>query len=243
MTSARPVDSAPPLALDVSRLAALLQLSSPALPIGSFSYSQGLESAVELGLVHDEASTLDWLHAHLHTVIADGDAPLWCLLHRAWAERDAGALARWNDWFFASRESQELRLETTQMGESLARLAHELAWGTATDRQQLAALQPATLPLVHSFACAAWALPEDAGLAAYLYTWMESQVTAAIKSVPVGQMAAQRILTRLRQELPQVLLEAKRRSRADPPDLQTLAPQYSIVCARHESQFSRLFRS
>ena len=241
--SQRVVPATTPLELDVERLAALQQLSSPALPIGSFSYSQGLEAAVELGLVHDEASTLDWLQAHLHSVIADGDAPLWCLLHRAWLRHDAAALAHWNDWFFASRETQELRLETVQMGESLARLAHELDWGSTAERAPLASLQPMTLPLVHSFACAAWAIPENAGLAAYLFTWMESQVTAAIKSVPVGQVAAQRILTRLRQQLPGVLREAQRRSRAEPPELQTLAPQYGIVSARHESQFSRLFRS
>lgn len=229
--------------LDPERLAALQQLSSPALPIGGFSYSQGLEAAVELGLVHDEASTWDWIEAHLRTVVIDGDAPLWCLLHRAWRAQDPHALATWNDWFFASRETQEIRLETQQMGESLAQLVQALGWADSGTRALLATMQPLTLPLAHSAACAAWTIPEAAGLAAYLFTWLENQATAAIKCVPIGQMAAQRILTGLRRQLPELITEAQRRSHANPPELQTLAPQYSIVASRHESQFSRLFLS
>lgn len=229
--------------LDVQQLSALQQLSSPALPIGGFSYSQGLEAAVELGLVHDEASAHEWIAAHLDTVVIDGDAPLWCLLYRAWQAGDDARVTYWNDWFHASRETHELRLEATQMGDSLARLVRELEWGSATERQRLARIQPMTLALVHSFACAAWDVPEVAGLSAYLFTWLENQVTAAIKSVPLGQVSAQRVLNAQRLRLPQLMLEALQRSHAEPPDLQTLAPQYSIISSRHESQFSRLFRS
>jgi urease accessory protein len=229
--------------MSLERLAALQQLSSPALPIGGFSYSQGLESAVELGLVHDPDSACGWIDAQLHTAMIEAEAPIWCLLYRAWERVDAAALARWSGWFRASRENREIREETRQMGKSLASLAAELGWGTPAQHTLLQRVEPMTLPLVHSMVCAAWQIPPDAGLAAYLLTWLENQTTAAIKSIPIGQVAAQRILQGLRPKLPALVAEAERRSTAQPPDLMTLAPQYGIIAARHESQFSRLFRS
>src|SRR5690606_19878216 len=102
----------------MGRLAALQQLSSPALPIGGFSYSQGLEAAVELKLVHDAESARSWIHDQLHVVMAKAEAPLWCLLHQAWQDGDPEAVERWNQWFWASRETHELRQETEQMGAS-----------------------------------------------------------------------------------------------------------------------------
>ncbi|AZW45778.1 urease accessory protein UreF [Bordetella bronchiseptica] len=220
-----------------------MHLSSPALPIGGFSYSQGLEAAIELGLVRDEASTLAWIESQLATVMARAEAPLWCLLFEAWRAGDGEAAHAWNQWFLASRETRELRQETEQMGRSLARLALELGWGAAAARQAMAALRPATLPAVHACACAMWALPREAGLAAYLFAWLENQVAAAIKGVPLGQMAGQRMLERLRAGLPAVLADAQARAGATPPRLDTFAPQYAMVSARHETQFSRLFRS
>ncbi|MCK9510541.1 MAG: urease accessory protein UreF [Pigmentiphaga sp.] len=229
--------------LSASQLTALHQLSSPALPVGGYSYSQGLEAAVELGLVTDEASAQAWIGAQLRHVVTDGDAPLWCLLHTAWLTTDASALRHWNQWFLSSREAGELRHETLQMGASLLRLGRELGWFDQARLQLLAAVPQPTLPLLHSMACAALDLPQLAGLSSYLYSWLENQTTAALKSVPLGQVAAQRILHQLRQQLPPVLDEARRRSQATPPQLQTLAPQYAIVASRHAHQFSRLFRS
>jgi len=228
---------------DLERQAVLQQLSSPALPIGGFTYSQGLEAAVELGLVHDEASAGTWIEAQLNGVVADCEAPLWCLLFLAWTLRDTNDLRQWNEWFQASRETQEIRQETEQMGRSLVRLIDELAWGTDEQRAMLKALRPPTLPLAHSFACAAWEISALGGLSAYLFTWLENQVAAAIKSVPLGQTAGQRILDRLRRQLPILATQAYARSQASPPALHTLAPQYGIVSSRHATQFSRLFRS
>lgn len=229
--------------MQAGQLAALQQLSSPALPIGGFSYSQGLEAAVELKLIHHEASARAWMHDQLHEVMAQAEAPLWCLLFGAWQNHDVETVEYWNQWFYASRETHELRQETEQMGRALARLAHELDWAGAGQRQALKAIRPTTLPLVHAFLCAEWQVPQGAGLTAYLFTWLENQVAAAIKSVPLGQLAGQRILTGLRMQLPGVIEEAIRNSMATPPLLRTFAPQYAIVSSRHESQFSRLFRS
>lgn len=232
-----------PLEFDIDRLAALQQLSSPALPIGGFSYSQGLEAAVELKLIHDEASARTWIHDQLHGVMTAAEAPLWCLLFQAWQHQDFQAVEHWNQWFHASRETHELRQETEQMGGSLAKLAHELDWAGADRRQVLKTVRPVTLPLVHAFLCAEWKLPQRVGLTAYLFTWLENQVAAAIKSVPLGQLAGQRILTWLRTQLSDAVDEAIQNSATTPPTLRTFAPQYAIVSSRHESQFSRLFRS
>lgn len=227
----------------IEQLAVLQHLSSPALPIGGFSYSQGLEAAVELRLIHDEASAGLWIREQLQTVMAMAEAPLWCLLFRAWKSDDLAAVQYWNQWFHASRESRELRQETEQMGGSLLKLARELEWGNSAQLAGVAGISPPTLPMAHAFVSAIWRLPETAALSAYIFTWLENQIMAAIKSVPLGQLAGQRVLDGLRRMLPQVVQEALTRSRATPPRLHTLAPQYAIVSARHESQFSRLFRS
>jgi len=229
--------------LDTEQLAAVLQLSSPSLPIGGFSYSQGLEAAVELRLVHGEASAHAWIEHHLMMVVARSEAPLWCLLYDAWQAHDEKAVHEWSQWFHASRETHELRQETEQMGLSLAKLSKELSWADAEAGLALGLVKPLTLPCVHAFLCAAWRLPRTIGLGAYLFAWLENQVTSAVKSVPIGQVAGQRILTHLRRRLPEVVDAALERAAARPPRLDTFAPQFAIISSRHESQFSRLFRS
>lgn len=235
--------SATALGLSVRQISSLLHLSSPALPIGGFSYSQGLEAAVELELIHNEATALEWIEQQLLIVLARSEGPLWCLLFEAWQTVDQNAISEWNEWFYASRESQELRQETEQMGRSLHKLTQELAIGDATAQALLKRLSPITLPCLHAFVCVSEQLPREAALTAYLFTWLENQVTAAIKSVPLGQLAGQRILTQIMRRIPEAVSEALERATASPPRLNAFAPQYAIVASRHESQFSRLFRS
>lgn len=229
--------------LDTERLAALLQLSSPTLPIGGFSYSQGMEAAVELKLVNDEQSALTWIENQLMIVIVRLEAPIWCLLFNAWQSRDEKALVEWNQWFYASRETAELRHETEQMGRSLLELCQQLNWGGADSLQLLHAMGVVTYPSVHAFLCSEWKLTREIGVGAYIFAWAENQVAAAIKSVPIGQRAGQRILVHVRHKLPEALHEVLERSEAVPPLLNTFAPQFAIISSRHESQFSRLFRS
>lgn len=225
------------------QLTALLQLSSPSLPIGGYSYSQGLEAAVDLALVHDETSTCLWIREQLELVMASCEAPVWALLYTGWAASDWESITHWNKWFHASRESRELKQEGEQMGWSLVKLATDLDWGTATARLHLLALPIVTLPAAHAYSAHALGIARNAGLAAYLFAWLENQVMAAIKTVPLGQMAGQRILNRLRQHIPAVCTEALNRAQHKPPRLHTLAPQLAILSSRHETQYSRLFRS
>jgi urease accessory protein len=229
--------------MEASRLAALLQLSSPALPIGGYSYSQALESAVELKIITDEASACQWIGQQLSIVVAQCEAPVWILLHGGWTNRDASHIGYWNDWFHATRETQELRQETEQMGWSLARLAQELEWGEPDALACLLEQAIITLPAAHAYSTHALGIDQQAGLTAYLFTWLENQVMAAIKTVPLGQMAGQRILDHTRRQLPAVYEEATGRASHSPPRVYTLAPQFAILSSRHETQYSRLFRS
>lgn len=229
--------------LDMAQLGAILQLSSPALPIGGYSYSQGLEGAVEIGLIHDKHSASDWISQQLQWVVAHSEGPIWALLYDAWSSERFEDVVHWNSYFYALRETSEIRLETTQMGWSLNKLASELRWYSSERQKQLQQLQPMTLPAVHSLAAYSLNIDKTAALTAFFYTWLENQVTAAIKSVPLGQVAGQQILTTGLALLPSTVNEALARSTSAPPKVQSFAPQYAVVSSRHEHQFNRLFRS
>ena len=229
--------------MESGQLAALLQLSSPALPIGGYSYSQGFEAAVELKIVQDETSAYQWISQQLTLVMAQCEAPVWALLFDNWSTRNWSKVTHWNNWFHASRETQEMRQETEQMGWSLAKLAADLNWGEAHARSYLLEHQHITFPAAHSFSACNLGIEKLNGLTAYLFAWLENQVMAAIKTVPLGQMAGQRILNQTRQLIPDVIDQALARAAHEPPRVYTLAPQFSILSSRHETQYSRLFRS
>ncbi len=226
-----------------AQLLALLQLASPALPIGGFSYSQGLEGAIERGLVVDADSAERWIRDHLVHVQAHCEAPLWLLQHRSWSAGDEAEVRRWNEWFHATRETSEMRLETTQMGWSLAGLIAQMGWGEAALRSSLAALPRVCLPTAFAAACVALAIDERDGLLAYCFAWAENQVSAALKAGHLGQVAGQRILGRMHAAVLTTVDEAVRRAAATPPALSTFAPLLGVLSARHETQYSRLFRS
>ncbi len=228
---------------DASQLTALLQLSSPALPIGGYSYSQGFETAVDLELVCDEDTACAWIRQQLELVIAQCEAPVWVLLFNSWAKQDWSELGYWNKWFHSSRETREMRQETEQMGWSLVKLATDLEWGKAATRERILALPAVTLPTAHAYCAHALGINQINGLAAYVFAWLENQVMAAIKTVPLGQMSGQRILNQLRLGIPALCSEALSRAAHRPPRIHTLAPQLAILSSRHETQYSRLFRS
>jgi urease accessory protein len=199
----------------------LLQLASPALPVGAYSYSQGLEAAVEAGIVKDAASAERWIADALELAIGRFEAPvLWRMLH-------GEAL---NDFFLASRESAELRAETLQMGHSLKRLVEELGLGRVPEDE------PA-YPTAYAFAVERMKLEPRDAMVAYLWSWLENQVMAAVKAVPLGQTAGQKILLCLGARLSGV---AGRAQTAEPGNF---VPGLAVLSARHENQYSRLFRS
>jgi urease accessory protein len=222
------------------RLIRLLQLASPALPVGAYSYSQGLESAVEAGIVHDRESAQDWTADLLEYSVGRMEAPILLRLIDGWSVADFTGVARWNELFLASRETMELRAETLQMGYSLKRLITELETNDEKAFAQLASLEEISFPAAFAFAASRWKIPADQALVAYLWAWLENQVMAAIKLVPLGQTDGQQILLTLGQALAAV---AEHAGEIADDDLGGSAPALAILSSSHETQYSRLFRS
>jgi urease accessory protein len=221
-------------------LVRLLQLASPALPVGAYTYSQGLEWAVESGIVNNEADALAWIGDLLEWNLGRFEAPLLARMLDAWQANDAAELARLDADFIASRETVELRAETLQMGYSLRRLLDELADFPGSVRERLKGFSQPSFPLAWSGAAVAWQVPAEAALNAYLWTWAENQTMVALKAVPLGQAAGQRILAALGERIPVI---ANRVLDTHDDDLSNFAPGFAIACCRHETQYSRLFRS
>jgi urease accessory protein len=224
----------------ISEVTALLQLASPALPIGAFSYSHGLESAVESRFVTDANSAELWISSGLQHVIGRCEAPLISLLHDLWREENLLELSHWNRWFLASRESSELRRETEQMGWSLAQLVPSLGGSRSARGEAILSIKPLALPVAYAGVATMLDLSKEPCIASYLFAWLENQVASAVKAVPLGQLAGQKIVTSLRNLIPDVVSAALQTL---PERFSTFAPQLGILSARHEAQYSRLFRS
>ena len=221
-------------------LLGLMRLASSALPVGGFSYSDVLEAAVEAALVHDEPSARLWLHDQLHLSLARADLPLVASAHGAWTRHDAPRIGELNTWMLITRESRELRGQTEQMGRSMLEWLRQQ---TPADERAttLAALAPSPAwPVAFALAAVQTGAAAHESLLAYGFSWAENQVQAALKSVPLGQSAGQRILAHLAQEL--VPLAQTALTLGD-EQRQAFAPLLAIRSSQHETQYSRLFRS
>jgi len=220
----------------------LLQLASQAFPVGGYSHSQGLESAIESGLVNDEASTRQWIGDVLSFSMGSYELPVLHAMSEAWRQPDVNELEleRLNGEFLATRESAELRAATVQMGFSMRVLVKVLPELPAWLNPVLEGLAEPSLPCVWSGLASAWGIaPEDSGIA-YLWTWAENQVLVAMKSVPIGQSAGQRVLL---ESGAQIAALAERIATLDAPLRSNFAPGLAILSSQHETQYSRLFRS
>jgi len=222
-----------------SGLLQLIWLASPALPIGGFSYSEGLEAAIEQGLVHDEASASDWVVHQLHLTQSRGDMAVLAAAIPAWQRGDTRRLQALNDWVMTTRETAEMRLQSEQMGRSLLDWLRNLQQASEAQLQGCAQLPP-TYPLTMALAMSLAQTPLDQALQAYAFGWCENMTQAALKGVPLGQSAGQRMLARLAREIPQAVATAMR---LQDEDRQAFSPMLAILSARHETQYSRIFRS
>ena len=230
--------------------AALLQLiwlASPALPVGGFAYSEGLEAAVESARIRDEATAADWLADQLHLCLSRADLPVVAEAITAWRAGDLARIARLDAWVLASRESAELRRQTEQMGRSLLEwlriVRPELVEGPAARWASTGSARTEvglTYPVAFALAAAASGAPVRDWLLSFAFGWAENMMQAAIKSVPLGQGAGQRILLRLAADIPAAV---DRAAALGDEDRQAFAPMLAILSARHETQYSRLFRS
>lgn len=229
---------------------ALMRLASPALPIGGFSYSQGLESAIEVGWVSDADSLGQWLLDGLQLNVGHYEAPMVLAMASAVSANDLILADDLNAEYLASRETAELYAETCQMGYSLLRLTAGLAESQTNAAQgsdmpaqacaRIGANESVSLPLAWSMASHHFGLQASQALSAYAWAWLENQVAAAIKAIPLGQQAGQRVFDRVQPALASAIEAA---ASAKPDDLSNFAPGLALASSWHETQYSRLFRS
>ncbi len=225
-------------------LTRLLQLASPTLPVGAYSYSQGLEAAVESGVVATAADAEVWIGDMLRYSMVRLEAPIWWRLYAAWAQRDMAGVREWNDWFIVTRETAELRAETLQMGYSLVRLLGDIASEgdglEPGELQSLDAMHETAFPTAFTFAAVQWRIPARNALNAYVWSWLENQVMAALKAVPLGQTEGQRLLSRLGAK---IVINLDEMIMIDVHEMNNYCHGLAIAASHHETQYSRLFRS
>ena len=224
----------------MSSVPRLLQLASPALPVGAYSYSQGLEWAIESGDVTNSATAQRWIEDHLSLVFSRFEAPVYAAFFAAWQREDAAEIVRLNAEFIASRESAEPRAETLQVGFSYAAWCREVATLTDAQRVTLAALGRACAPAGAALAAAASGVSMRDGLLAYVFGFTENQVMVMAKALPMGQIAAQKLLFALGDAVTATVDSALV---LDEADGSSASPWLAIAQMKHETQYSRLFRS
>lgn len=215
----------------------LLQLVSPGLPIGMYSYSQGLERAVEDSWITDADQSADWLRGVLTNALARVDAPIMARLYDAWTANDMAAVESWSRTLAACRETAELRAEDRQTGQALARLLVNLELPEAQDWLRR---PDATLATLFSLAASRWQIDKADAIAGYLWGWLENQVLCAVKLVPLGQVAGQRLLKDLAGDIPVLVKQALSMTN---DDIGGSCFGLALASSRHEMQYSRLFRS
>jgi urease accessory protein len=219
-----------------ARLLAAMRLASPALPIGGFSYSQGLETAIDREWACDEPGVLTWIRACLAGPMSGFEGPIVHACCQAEQRGDRAEAVRLNELFLATRETREGREETLQMGYSLGRLLS----GLEVKDVGVSPSDRVTLPWAWALAAKAFVLSAEDALVTYLWAWTENQVMVALKAVPLGQQAGQRMISALTPDL----VGAVERARALPEQSwSTFAPGWALAGCWHEMQYSRMFRS
>ncbi len=221
-------------------LARLLQLSSQTLPIGGYSHSQGLESAIERQVVTDAAALKRWISDSLEFSMGSFEIPCLLSMAAAWTAHDEALVGALNDDYLATRESAELRSATVQMGHSLRALLYVLPDVPLQTTEQLKAISELSLPCAWSAAMSAWCIEPVDAVIGYTWSWAENLVLVAMKSMPLGQSAGHRLLLELGPRIAQVAEDCV----ASPGELMSnFAPALAILSSQHETQYSRLFRS
>lgn len=227
-----------PISLSSQALLSLLQLASSALPVGAYSYSEGLESLVAAGIITDKLSLEHWLQQELQVGAIRLEAAVMVRAYHATQAGDRAALRYWNAWLSAARETAELRQQSWQMGYSLGRLLQELEPELTPVLQ--ACGEPCNFAIAFGIAAASWHIDLEAAVLGYLHSWATNLMNAGVKLIPLGQTAGQQLLLALQDSLSaatQTIVVL------DDGDLLSCGWGLAIASMTHEVQYSRLFRS
>jgi urease accessory protein len=233
------MNTATTTSIEASTLIGLMWLASPALPVGAFAYSEGLESAVDAGFVRDEASAAAWLVDQLWLAAARSEMPAVAHAMKGWRQPQPDDVRAVNTWVLCTRECGEQRAQSLQMGRSMHAWMRQGPFG-ADARLGWLPSSELTWPVAFALGAVLHGIDDRQALLAHGFGWAESMTQAAIKAVPLGQAAAQRVLARLARELSAAVEHALA---VAPDDRQAFTPMLALLGAAHEQQYSRIFRS
>ena len=217
-------------------LARLFQLISPSLPIGGYTYSQGVEWAAEAGWIKSEDELFDWLRGLIESNLCYLELPVLFRMMDAWTQRDLAALTQWNDYLLASRETSELLQEESNRARAFYQVLITLEPSAELHKTELMGSQHACF----SYACVQWGIDRQRAAYGLLWSWMENIVLSAVKIIPLGQSAGQRVIFKLSEFLPFVI---KKATQVEDFDIGSSSMAMSIASCQHETQYTRLFRS
>ncbi len=221
-----------------SQLLRLLQLASPLLPVGSYSYSEGLESLVSQEIICDRLTFQSWIERELQVGAIRIETAIMDRAYLAAIDRDKQRLQYWNDWLSAARETEELREQSWQMGGSLVKLVSKL---TPEFKQLINSVElPCNYAIAFGITAQSWQIDRQATIAAYLHSWVTNLIGAGVKLIPLGQTAGQQLLWQLQAEIDRLSLAIQQ---LDDGELGACSWGLSLASMQHETLYSRLFRS
>lgn len=230
-------------AVPVGALAALLQLTDSALPTGAFSHSFGLESYLDSGEVRDEPTLLAWLEGFLATQLMHTDAIAVRRAHRAQSTGDLPGIEALDAELTALLVPAQIRAASVKMGRRMLEIARE-AFPAPIVEEYSAGLAAARCAghyaIAFALAGAGQGLDEETVVEAYLYSTLTSLTYNAVRAIPLGQLAGQRVLATLRAKVPAAVVRSRT---ADPRHFGAAAPALEIHQMRHEHQRARMFMS
>ena len=218
----------------------LLRLSSQSLPTGAFSYSQGMEWLVDTKRIDDESSVFEWVASILHGPYVNYELPILRELYEAWRVGDHETLNILNLDYLNSRETFEIQKETLQMGYALREVIHEMNIASDDATACLTQIDQLTFVTGFSFCSYKIGLTIEEMLSSHVWSFIENQILVAIKAVPLGQSAGQRLLNQL---IPSGNSAISKSMEISSDNWANFSPLQAISSAKHETQYSRLFRS
>ena len=215
----------------------LMNLMSPTLPIGGFTYSQGIEKAIESNWITDFESAKKWLESQLLINLKFTDLPILMRLYKSVDSKNYKRVTYWSNFLLACRETMELRDEENNRGRSLAKLIESLEKDQAKEWSEI--LKTNHL-LGYAFLSNVWNISMKKLLLGYSWSWLENQVAATVKIIPLGQTDGQKLLNEIIKKIPNVVEEVEI---INDNEIGISQPAFVIASCLHETQYTRIYRS